>query len=406
MNNSCFRQSYDILLQVYRDGAYLNLLMKDNSNGRVAKIVYGVIEKHYELNYIIDSLADKKPKLNISVMLLIAGYSVLYMDTPYNVVLNEINELAESIGKAALKGFLAAVIKKISNKEYTLPKKSDSAYLEVKYNMPSFLVGMYRKDYPDTYEEIINEKHYERVHIRTVCDEATVLKADPTAVRTLTGYFVINNKDISMLCFLGQATYMSYSSTLVAYSIPLKGEDNLLDACAAPGGKSVYLSQRGAKVTACDIYEHRIDLICDYARRMNTKLNKVYVRDATEYFDGWEKRFDIVLVDAPCSGLGVKEARKDVIFNRTYEDIVNLSELQLKILNNVKNYVKSGGLLSYSTCTIFNMENGQNVDKFLAQNPDFKLEKIPLPYENDGKLQFLPDGNGMEGFYICHLRRL
>ncbi|HKL74403.1 MAG TPA: transcription antitermination factor NusB [Clostridia bacterium] len=406
MNNSTLRQVYDILLKVYKDNAYLNLLMKENSNPRVAKIVYGVIEKHYELNYIIDKLVVKNPKLNIRIVLMMASYCVIYLDTPYNVVLNEITELAESIGKSALKQFFAAIIKKVSDKDYTLPKKSESAYMEVKYNLPNFLIGLYRKDYPENFDEIINAAHFDRVHIRARCDKNTILMADPTAIATLTGYFVKNTKEISMLCFMGQATYMSYSSSLVAYSIPVKDGDNLLDVCAAPGGKSVYLSERGAKVTACDIHKHRVDLITDYARRMNTKLYKIYEKDATVYFDGWEKRFDIVLADAPCSGLGVKDSRKDVIFNRTYEDILELASLQLKILNNVKNYVKKGGLLVYSTCTIFSLENGKNIDKFLQENKDFVLEKIDLPYENEGAIQFLPDGKGMEGFYICHMRRL
>lgn len=406
MNNSCYRQVYDILLKVYRDGAYLNILMKNNTNARTAKIVYGVFEKHFELNYIIDSLTEKKTRTNIKVMLLIACYSVLYMDTPINVIINEINELAESLGKGALKSFLNAIIKKVSRNEYRLPKKGDSSYVEVMYNMPSFLVGLYKKDYPDNFEKIINPTDFDRVHIRAKHDNETILKADPTAIPTLTGYFVKNNKEISMLCFLGQATYMSYASSLVAKSIPVNETTNILDVCAAPGGKSVYLADMGAKITSCDIHEHRVNLISEYAKRMKTKINKILIKDATVYYDAWEKKFDIVLADVPCSGLGVKDARKDIILNRTYQDIVDLSLLQLEILNNVKNYVKKGGLLVYSTCTIFHMENKKNIEKFLEDNKEFVLEKINLPYENNGQIQFLPDGKGMEGFYLCHMRRI
>ncbi|HOO22831.1 MAG TPA: transcription antitermination factor NusB [Clostridia bacterium] len=404
MNNSAIRQSYDILLKVYRDNAYLSLAMKDNSGPRVAKIVYGVVEKHFELNYIIDNLADKKPKLNVKILLLMGAYLLLHLDTPYNLVLNEIGEAADSIGKGALKPFIAAVLKKVEERQYALPKKSESAYLEVKYNLPNFLIGLYRKDYPETFEEIINAKPFDRVHIRAR-DKEAVLRADPTAIETPTGFFVKNNKEIALLCYTGQATYMSYASSLVAHSIPVSGGEHVLDACAAPGGKSVYLAERGAKVTSCDIHRHRLELISDYARRMNVKLN-IIGRDATDYKEEWKEKFDVVLADVPCSGLGVKEEKKDVIFNRTYDDILSLAALQAKILDNVKNYVKRGGLLVYSTCTVFSMENGKNIDKFLAANEDFRLEKIDLPYENDGRLQLLPDGKGMEGFYICHLRRL
>ncbi|NLL56735.1 MAG: methyltransferase domain-containing protein [Clostridiales bacterium] len=406
MTKSTLRQAYDILIKVYKDNTYLNLLMKKNSHAGVAKIVYGVLEKHYELNYIIDSLAEKKPKLNIRVMLLIASYCLLYLNTPYNVVLNGISELAQSLGKSALKPFLAAITKKIDEKNYQLPKKNNKEYMEVKYNLPSFLVGLFRKDYPNNFEEIINAKSYDRVHIIAKCGDKTVLEAEPTAIKTQTGYFVKNNKEISLLSFLGKATYMSYGSSLIAQSIPIGCGEKLLDTCAAPGGKSVFLAERGAKVTSCDIHEHRVKLISDYAKRMNTKLDNICKRDATKYYEKWQEHFDIVLVDAPCSGLGVLETRRDVIFNRTYQDILNLASLQLTILNNVKNYVKKGGLLVYSTCTIFSMENGDNVEKFLQQNNDFRLEKIELPYQNDGTIQFLPDGKGMGGFYLCHMRRI
>lgn len=138
MNNSTLRQVYDILLKVYKDNAYLNLLMKENSNPRVAKIVYGVIEKHYELNYIIDKLVVKNPKLNIRIVLMMASYCVIYLDTPYNVVLNEITELAESIGKSALKQFFAAIIKKVSDKDYTLPKKAKAHIWKLNIIYPTF----------------------------------------------------------------------------------------------------------------------------------------------------------------------------------------------------------------------------------------------------------------------------
>lgn len=400
------RSAYDILLNVYRDGAYLNIAMKDVTNKRVAKLVYGVLDYHYELNYILNQLAVKGIKNNVRLLALIALYSVIKLQTPENVVINETKDVLEEIGKSALTNFFTAIIKKAVQKQYEYPKKSDKNYIEVKYNLPSWLVGMYKKDYPETFEEIINVGETPFVHIRLNknCTEEEIKKIAPDAKKTLTGFFVRNSREIGLFNTLGKITYMSYGSTLIAESIHANSGMEILDTCAAPGGKAIYMAQKGAAVIACDIHEHRVDLIRAYADRMHVGVT-VYKQDATVFLKKWEERFDVVLIDAPCSGFGVTGKKKDVIFNKTYDDVLALAELQREILDNACKYVKKGGLLVYSTCTVFNKENAENVNWFLSQHPEFKREKIDLPYDNDGSIQFLPDGKGMEGFFVCHMRK-
>lgn len=406
MNNRSLQDSYNILLRIYRDGAFANEEMKSVTSKRTAKIVYGVLDKHYELNYIVDSLADSVKPV-IKPLLLAGAYSLVFMDTPLNVVLNETGEILDEAGKSGVKKFCYAVLSKISRREYEYPKKSDKRYLEVKYNLPSFLVGMFRKDYPDDYERIISIRESPKIHIvkNVSADEEEIFAADRNAEKTLTGYFVNNNKEIAYLNYLGKITIISYPSSLAAESVVRKfGKGDVLDACAAPGGKSVYLAMKGLDVVSCDIYPHRLDLIKAYAKRMKVSLTTV-LQDATEYNGDYEEKFDVVFADVPCSGLGVLTRRKDVVFNRTYEDIAALSELQSKIIDNVSRYVKKDGLLVYSTCTVFDMENGKVIRKFLESHEDFVRQKIDLPYDNDGEIQFLPDGKGMEGFYLCHLAK-
>ena len=405
MDNTVYKTSYDVLIKVYRDNTYLNLLMKEISNKRVAKIVYGVLEKHYELNYIIDQLASKGVKPNVRPVLLIGAYSILYMNTPENLVRTEIRELLESLGKSGIRDFADAIILKIIKKEYELPAKSHKSYLEVKYNLPSWLIGMYKKDYPDRYEDLMGEIHHNKVHVilnNNTLDKE-IIEADKDCKKTDTGYFVKNTKEIALFNFLGKISYMSYGSTLIAKSIDAKNK-SILDCCAAPGGKSVFLTLSGGKVTSCDVHKHRVELIKSYARRMNVKLN-ILERDATVFYPEWEESFDVVLLDAPCSGFGVTGKKKDIVFNRSYDDIISLVSLQREILQSVSRYVKKGGLLVYSTCTLFKKENGENVEYFLENNKNFVKEKIDLPYENDGEIQFLPDNNGMEGFYLCHMKK-
>lgn len=406
MKGTDFRTAYDYLIRVFREEGYLHIVMKENSNKRVKRLVFGVVEKYYELDYIVTALAKNGVKNNVKPMLYLGAYSLLYMDTPVGVVLNETAEALEEIGKGAMKNFAFAILSKITKKEYELPKKSDKRYVEVKYNLPSWVVGMYKKDYPNTFEEIIGAKEYPLVHIRlnkNITAEELV-RADKNAVKTMTGYFVRMNKEIELLAFLGKITYMSFGSTLVAESMEVGKRDTVLDVCAAPGGKSVYMAQKGGSVTACDVHDHRVELIRSYAERMKTPVT-VYKQDGTETVHKWIGQFDKVLVDAPCSGFGVIGKKRDVVFNRTYEDVKNLSELQGKILDNASKYVKRGGVLTYSTCTVFSMENGDVIKNFLESHREFQKEKINLPYENDGEIQFLPDGKGMEGFYVCRMRK-
>lgn len=411
MNNQSFRDSYDILLKIYLEGAFANEEMKSVTNKRTTKIVYGVLDKHYELEYIVDSLTDKV-KGKYKPLLYICAYSLLYMDTPKNVVLNEVFEVLDGLGKGALKPFFSAVVNKVNGREYSLPTKSDKRYLEVKYNLPSFLVGLFRKDYPDDYDRILTVPNYDRVHVRLAYGqkEDIIKAADPTAIPSGEGYFVKNNKEISLLNFEGKLTYMSYTSVFAAESIMKKAGNKalILDCCAAPGGKSVYFAERGAEVIACDIYPHRVELIESYARRMKVKLT-AFLSDATVYDADMAEKFDVVYADVPCSGMGVINRRKDVVFNKTYDDILSLVKLQKKIINNVSKYVKKGGLLVYSTCTVFSMENGKVVEEFLTNNDDFSPEPIEVgskvKVDETGGIQFLPDGNGTEGFYLCHLRK-
>jgi len=402
VNNGSLNDAYGILLKVYRDGAFINSEMKSVTSKRTAKIVYGVLDKHFELNYILDSLTKAKP--NIKPLLLAGAYMIIYMNTPLNVVLNETGEILEKAGKGGIKKYCYAVLSKIYRREYALPKKSDKNYVEVKYNLPSFLVGMLRKDYPDSYEEIIERREYGKIHVvpKSGFDGVSDLKG---AEKTITGFFVSNGKEISYLDFTGKLTVMSYPSSLAAESVLRKAKGEVLDVCAAPGGKSVYLADRGIEVTACDVYPHRLELINSYADRMGVKVNAV-LKDGTEFCPEYENRFDVVFVDAPCSGIGSLNRRKDIVLRRTYEDILSIAALQKKLLDNVKRYVKKGGLLVYSTCTVLKKENDEIINAFISENGNFELEKIDLPFENSGKIQFLPDDKGMEGFYLCHLRNV
>lgn len=202
---------------------------------------------------------------------------------------------------------------------------------------------------------------------------------------------------------------------LAAQVVGARIGQQVLDCCAAPGGKACYLAelmQGTGRVYAWDIHEHRVQLIASAARRLGLDNVRTRVQDARELVENQVERMDCVLVDAPCSGLGDFLSKPDIKYNITPEGIAALHDTQVAILDTACRYVKPGGTLVYSTCTLFREENEQTVAAFLKEHPDFMLSGLErmLP-ENlaeqtkDGMLTLYPHLNGTDGFFIARMTR-
>jgi 16S rRNA (cytosine967-C5)-methyltransferase len=178
--------------------------------------------------------------------------------------------------------------------------------------------------------------------------------------------------------------------------------EKLLDACAAPGGKSVLLSKKCKEVTSFQVHEHRVELIKSYASRMGVNNITALQKDSSVFDPNYEEQFDAVLCDAPCSGLGVIAKKPDIRY-KNIADVNKLPEIQYGVLCGASKYVKDGGVLVYSTCTINKAENEDVVKKFLAENTDFKLEEDP--YLPCGMRTFLPHRDGCDGFFAAKMRK-
>ena len=190
---------------------------------------------------------------------------------------------------------------------------------------------------------------------------------------------------------------------------PQKG-GRVIDVCAAPGGKSfgaaVAMGDEG-EILACDLHENKLKRIEEGAARLGLKSIQTFAADGTVFRPEWADSADTVLVDAPCSGLGIIRKKPDVRY-KSPDDLFTLTVAQAAILENAARYVRPGGVLLYSTCTILPEENGQVVDGFLAEHPDFSRETFALPApvgEQPGELTLWPHRHGTDGFYICRLRR-
>ncbi len=418
---SYIKKSYDILTEVYLKDAYLNVTLAkmledtDSEKDKVVKIVYGVLENNVSYDYCINALCTKSPKNSIKILLKIGMYCIDNMDSlPDYAVINNCVEFAKTLKQQTVAGFTNAVLKKYAIKNFDLKRvlitKEDE--LSYKYNKPLWLVKKYIKQYPDDYKLKLDTKKALQEHIRvnskrmTLTDLKYALRERNTEFleTKFGGMFVKYNDFVKYLFNEGYITIQSLSSMMVVKGIGLKKTDDLLDVCGAPGGKSVFAGElTKGNVICLDVHPHRVQLIESYKHRMHSKI-KAGIWDATKLYKDYVDKFDAVLCDCPCSGLGVTGKNPDILLRRKESDIYEMAKVQKQILETSKNYVKVGGVLMYSTCTNVLEENSMVVNEFLANNDNFKLEKIPLDIINNGMIQ-LNEQKGYDGFFMARMVR-
>ncbi len=404
---------YTILNKVYSDKTYIKQAIsstpiEEKNRALIIKTCYGVLDKDIELSYYISALTEKSPKLVIRTVLKISMYAIKYLNKKVYAVTENAVALTKKLGKKGASGFVNAFLRKFIQKEIPYPS-DEIEYLSVRYSYPSFAVKELIKDYGK--EETIKIISAENKKT-TVCfygvsgEEYLTIRGVEFAFTPFDNVFTAKNFVRDEGFDEGLYTFQALGS--VAICDIVKGGESLLDVCSAPGGKSVRLASKFKKVTSWDIHPHRVELITAYKERMGVSNIFEEVNDSQEYKEKYEQSFDAVLCDAPCSGLGVVNDNPDIKLNRSIDSVIELNKTQYSILNTVKNYVKKGGYLYYSTCSVLKSENDRIVEKFLRENPEFtlceiesKLEHLKTPFG----LQFLPHLSGGLGFFVTALKR-
>lgn len=402
--------SYRILNDIYTNRAYASIelgksLEEAKSKDFVTKLVYGVLEKDVQLNYYVNLLTTKKPKNSIILVLKIGMYCIKYMNSmPDYATVSNCVLLAEKINKKELKGFVNAVLKKYILVKDNLPEKYEER-LSVETSTPLWLVNLYLKEYGDETEKFLKCNHTTLEHVRINRRLYSIQELEKTLVDSGLEYkksiedalYVQNSNVIRKLFDKGLVTIQSLTSMECAKSLDVKDGHKVLDVCAAPGGKSEYLSEL-AKIDliSCDIHDHRLNLIKSYFSRMHTQGCNVVKNNGTILREEYINKFDRVLCDVPCSGLGIIHKKPDILLNLERKDIDSLVDVQKGIINTSAKYVKKHGKLVYSTCTILKEENEEIVNEFLKENKEYKML-----YQK----QFLPSEEH-DGFYIAVLEKL
>ena len=412
-----------ILTKIFSEKTYSNMAFYGESvSDMTTKLVYGVLDENVKIEFILSRLCKKKPQNIIYNLLKIGTYALLNLtDVPTFAIVSECVEVAKMNGKSANAGFVNAVLKKVAYKEFSLPSEGDDNYLAIKYSKPEWFVQKLVSQYgKEKATEILACAPFDSEHIR-VNSRLTTLEDIKTAldnagesyrVSDVGGLVVKATNVVQDMFKKGLVTYQSPSSMLAVYSLGIKDGKDALDLCSAPGGKAVLISELTphGKVTACDLHEHRVRLIQTYKERMHVPNVKAMVFDTSKFNADWEGKFDYVLLDAPCSCFGTFRKHPDVFLSRDESDVFELAKTQKEILKNAVRYLKSGGTLVYSTCTIFDEENGEVVSSVL-EDGNYALEKITFEndvlnakFQNEGTISILPHEE-YDGFYIVKIRR-
>lgn len=434
-----------VLGQVLDEGAYTNLAinkylrthpMEAQERRLFTELVYGTVKALGTIDwYLAQCVTRPLEQLEKSVLevLRLSAYQLLYMERiPAAAAVSEAVKLTRCVsheGSAKfVNGVLRGLLRKQQAGEINLPdpEEDDAGYLALKYYHPRWLVKRWLGPWGRAGTEALLAFNNTAapVCLRTntlvrtrqqLLEALAATGAEVEASRWCAEGVVVNKLgSVGLSELLEKMPYAFYvqdeSSMLVAGLLaPLPGME-VLDLCSAPGGKTTHLAQlmhNAGSITACDVHEHKLALIAENAARLGISIIKPTLNDGTVLREEWLGKFDRVLVDAPCSGMGVLRRRAEARWRKQRQDLKLFPPLQLEILQNAAQYVKAGGRLVYSTCTIEQAENHYLIEEFLANNHEWQRVPFahPISEEMVDELQILPQVDNIDGFYICVLER-
>lgn len=433
----------DVLESVEKNQSYSNLLLnatlqkhqlKNVDSGLLTEVTYGTIQRKITLDYYLKPfIKNQKKTLSWVINLLrLSLYQMIYLDkVPDHAIIFEAVEIAKKRGHKGISSMVNGVLRNIQRKG--LPSldaiENETERLAVETSHPQWLVERWVNQFG-------HEKTKEMCEINLTAPPQTarvnlkkISRDELVSALTEEGYDVEKSKVVpaALHCFrgnlahsesysLGLMTIQDESSMLVAHALGASGNDVVLDSCAAPGGKTTHIAEglTTGQVNAVDLHEHKVKLIKEQAQRLGLKNIKTHVGDSRNVHEIFHKEgFDRILVDAPCSGLGVMRRKPDVKYSKSEEDIARLSTIQEQLLNAAAPLLKQGGRLIYSTCTVDKEENDRVAAAFLENHSDFEADlalsdRMPeevRQYIEGNLIHVFPQYFGSDGFFIASFRK-
>ena len=414
-------------------GAYSNIVLNDafrefflspKEKAFMTEIFYGVIRNKKFLDYIIERYTKDIRKEWIRNLLRISIYQITFMNSDDKGVVWEATELAKKYSVAISKFINGTLRNYLRNKDSELKRLDDEKNYEVLYSIPRWFYDTLEKQYGnDNLKQAItslkkipylsvrvNKLKYSEEEFEEFLKEKDIqiIKKVDTVYYVNSGLIIISEEFKT-----GKIIAQDASSYLAAKNLGVMPNELVLDICAAPGGKTAVLAEEmknSGEVIAIDIHQHKIKLIDTNMKKLGIDIVKAIVMDARNV-NKQGRKFDKILVDVPCSGYGVIRKKPEILYSKNRENIEELAKLQLEILNSAADILKDGGELIYSTCTITDEENTNNIKKFLEERKEFKVEKLYIPenvsgdYDNLGGFCINYKEEIMDNFYIIKLKK-
>ncbi|THE15853.1 16S rRNA (cytosine(967)-C(5))-methyltransferase RsmB [Enterococcus hirae] len=431
------------LERVNKGGAYSNLLLNEMINqgelnqkdiGLFTELVYGTISRQRLIEFYIAPLIAHAKKIDdwVKTLLYLSVYQLEFLDkVPDHAILNEAVEIAKTKGNPGTGKFVNGVLRNYLRQEkpdlttFTDPIER----LAITISLPDWLTQRLVEQIGYEETERLGLSLYQPSHVSGRVDTRKLSREQAIHVLQEEGldveasqispYGIIAEKGrlvSSTLFHDGIMTIQDESSMLVAPAMQIEPEHHVLDACAAPGGKTTHIATFldpacGGEVTALDVHEHKVKLIEENAVRLGV-ANTVYAQkmDAREVNEQFDEQFDRILVDAPCSGFGLLRRKPDIRYKKNEHDLANLPTIQLAILESAAAVLKPSGILTYSTCTVLKEENQEVIAAFLERHPDFEridvlVDPVLQSSIKEKMLTLYPHQFYTDGFFICCLRK-
>lgn len=418
------RQALNALCDITDRGAYANLRIKQLTSSlpeREAKLaaalVYHTLDHLLTIDYYLQHFVKGTQKPIIRGILRLGVCELLFLSTPAHAAINESVSLTKEVGKSGLSSFVNAVLRNIDRSRASLPSfpADPVERLSIQYSYPIWILREWVSRFgaeqseallsrPASALEVRAQYPYTREELQKALPvESKVNTLDENSLTLASGFDLATHP----LFLEGKFTVMGESAMLACRALGNMGGKRVLDACAAPGGKSAYLAslmKNDIRLTCFELHPHRKELLDKTLARLHVSADTLQ-KDASEFDSLFENAFDGVLIDAPCSGLGLLGDKPDIRYSKSDSDITALVEIQKRILDSCSRYVRPGGVLVYATCTISSRENEEQVSDFLQAHSEYSLEKIPIPIVNEGQIQLMPHIHKTDGFFIARMRR-
>ena len=443
LKNSSRYIAVTLLEKIEKNQSFSNLLLSeavknhqlsDKDRGLLTELVYGVIQNKLLLDYQLEPFMNNPKKIDnwVRQLLRLSLYQMTHLNKiPAHAVVNEAVRIAKARGHKGIAGLVNGVLRSIERQGVRSPEeiKDPVTYLSVKYSYPEWIIELLKDEVGLQETEKIARSLSKRAKLSLRVN--TRLKPMPEVIRQLDeeGYKVRKSEIArdglicenglpvqSSLFKEGIITIQDESSMLVAEAMQIEAGDRILDACAAPGGKTThmatYFNGADGSVMALDLNSNKLKKVEENADRLGVSdrimTRQLDARKSGEVFE--EQAFDKILVDAPCSGLGLMRRKPDIRYQKSIDDIYSLQKVQGEILNSVAPLLKKGGRLIYSTCTITLKENNDVIEAFLKDNPGFAVEPVYthegiVKHSDTGYINLYPHYFDTDGFFIASLIR-